>query len=65
MANFKELNEKIKEAYPNLDIEAVKGEGYIWFDGQDGMGKINSIFAHPPGISTGTAFILACAVIDE
>jgi len=52
MANFAAVNKALKAAYPALDVEAVRGEGYVYFDGDDGFDKINSIFVHPVNIST-------------
>jgi hypothetical protein len=52
MANFAAVNKALKAAYPALDIEAVRGAGYVYFDGDDGFDKINSIFVHPVNIST-------------
>lgn len=52
MANMKQVNQYIKTNFPNLKIEAVRGEGYVYFDGDDGFGKVNSIYAHPVSTST-------------
>jgi len=52
MANFKAVNQALKAAYPLLDIEAVRGEGYVFFDGDDGFDKIGSIYCHPTSTST-------------
>ena len=52
MANFKAVNQALKAAYPLLDIEAVRGEGYVFFDGDDGFDKIESIYCHPTSTST-------------
>ena len=52
MANFKTINKGIKEAFPNKDIEAVRGQGYIYFDGVDGFDKVDSIYVNPCSIST-------------
>jgi hypothetical protein len=53
MANFAAVNKALKAAYPALDVEAVRGAGYVYFDGDDGFDKIDSIFVNP--ISTSTA----------
>ena len=53
MANFKKVNQAIK-ATTDLDIEAVRGDGYIYFSGDDGFDKISSICVHPPTTSTAT-----------
>ena len=52
MANFAAVNKALKAAYPALDIEAVRGAGYVYFDGDDGFDKIESIMAHPTSTST-------------
>ena len=52
MANFSAVNKSLKAAYPLLDIEAVRGKGYVYFDGKDAFGKIESICAHPTSTST-------------
>jgi hypothetical protein len=52
MANFAAVNKALKAAYPALDIEAVRGAGYVYFGGDDGFDKINSIFVHPTCTST-------------
>ena len=52
MANFAAVNRALKAAYPALDIKAVRGDGYVYFDGDDGFDKIDSIFVHPVNTST-------------
>lgn len=54
MANFKEVNKAVKLAFPKLDIEVVRGNGYVYFDGNDGFDKIDSIYTHPTSTSTET-----------
>lgn len=44
MITIKRLNKEIKARYPDLDIELVQGEGYFYFDGDDGLDKIESIY---------------------
>ena len=51
MANFKKVNAEIK-AITGMDIEAVRGDGYVYFDGDDGWDKIPSIYVHPVNTST-------------
>lgn len=53
MANMKEVNKAIKRQFPDLDIEAVRGDGYVYFDGDDGLDVVPSIYAHPPVTPTG------------
>jgi hypothetical protein len=62
MANFKEVNKAIRAAYPLLDIEVVRGKGYVYFDGQDAFGKIESIYVNPA--STSTANLIKFAMIE-
>jgi len=52
MANFLAVNKALKKAFPNLDIKAVRGNGYVYFDGDDGFDKVNSIYVHPSSINT-------------
>jgi len=52
MANFKQVNKAVNEAFPERDIEVVRGEGYVYFDGDDGFNKYESIYVHPVSIST-------------
>ena len=51
MANLKKVNKTIK-AMTGLDIEVVRGDGYVYFDGEDGFGKIDSVYAHPVTTTT-------------
>ena len=43
-ATMKNLNAAIAARWPNLDIELVKGDGYFYFDGDDGFDKIESMY---------------------
>lgn len=52
MANFAAVNRALRAAYPKLDIEAVRGESYVYFGGNDGLDKISSIYVHPSSIKT-------------
>ena len=47
MANMLAVNSAIKKQFPDLDIEAVRGDGYVYFCGDDGFYIISSINAHP------------------
>lgn len=51
MANFKEVNAYIKTNFPDLDIVAVRGEGYVYFIGTD-ADELESIFTNPTTTST-------------
>lgn len=52
MAVFKTVNKAIREAFPDRDIEVVRGIGYVYFDGDDGFDKYDSIYVHPVNIDT-------------
>lgn len=64
MANMKEVNKAIKVSYPSLDIEAVRGNGYVYFDGNDGYDKIESIMVNAPTTSTATLIRLCLEEIN-
>ena len=46
MAIFRTVNKAIK-TQTSLDIVAVRGAGYVYFDGADGFDKIPSLYVHP------------------
>lgn len=52
MANFKQVNKAVRQRFPELDIEVVRGVGYVYFCGEDGFDKIDSIMTHPTSTST-------------
>ena len=52
MANMMAVNSAIKKQFPDLDIEAVRGSGYVYFDGDDGFDVVATVFAHPPATPT-------------
>lgn len=52
MANMKIVNASIKKHFPDADIVAVRGCGYVYFDGDDGFGKVESIMANPTTTAT-------------
>lgn len=54
MANFKHVNQYIKTNYPNYDITAVRGDGYVYFEGDDGFNKVESIYGADP-VATSTS----------
>lgn len=58
MANLKITNRKIKARFPDLDIEVVRGDGYIYFDGNDGFDKIPSIMVNPTTIDTDSLVVM-------
>jgi len=65
MANFSAVNKALKAAYPALDIEAVRGQGYVYFGGNDGFDKIDSIFVHPTCISTEDLTRLVIEAVED
>jgi hypothetical protein len=52
MANFKQVNRSDQKEFPDLHIDVVRGTGYVYFSGDVGFGKINSIMAHPTSTTT-------------
>jgi len=53
MARFNEVNREIKKAFPSLDIEVVRGEGYVYFTGDSAYEyDVESIMTHPVSTST-------------
>lgn len=52
MADMKKVNKAIQDAFPELNIEAVRGKGYVYFDGTDGFDRLESIYSNP--VSTPT-----------
>lgn len=60
MANMKEVNKYIKTNYPNLEIEAVRGDCYVYFVSKDH--EIDSIYVHPLSTNTNT---LADLVLEQ
>jgi hypothetical protein len=59
MANFRDVNRAIRARFPGLDIEAVRGAGYVYFAGDNAEGTA-SIYAHP--VSTPTADMIRVAL---
>ena len=59
MANFRTVNKAVRAVFPTLDIEVVRGKGYIYFSGIDGFDKVDSIYTHPVG-TTDYAVITMC-----
>lgn len=42
MSNMAKVNKAIKKTFPDLDIEAVRGCGYVYFSGVDGFYRVAS-----------------------
>ena len=61
MANFKEVNRRIKKEFPCMDIEVVRGDGYFYYIGSHGE-SLDSVMAHP--VSTSTDEIIKMAIND-
>lgn len=59
MANFRDVNRAIRASFPGLDIEVVRGAGYVYFAGDNAEGTA-SIYAHP--VSTPTADMIRMAI---
>lgn len=64
MANMKQVNKAIKKAYPDLDIEAVRGGGYVYFCGEDGFDVVESIMAPPVSTDTEDMIRMVLSEID-
>tara|TARA_R110002020_G_scaffold296609_1_gene512188 strand:+ start:717 stop:917 length:201 start_codon:yes stop_codon:yes gene_type:complete len=64
VANFREVNRAIRAEFSGLDIQAVRGEGYVYFDGDDAEG-IASIYAHPRSTPTADMIRMAIEHINE
>ena len=54
MASFSKINKEIEKMFPTLDVVAVRGEGYVYFDGDGGFDKVESIYCHPTSTNTET-----------
>lgn len=64
MANFKQVNRAVKHKFPDLDIEVVRGEGYVYFSGDVGY-EIHSIYTHPVSTSTEDVIRLVLEEIER
>ena len=65
MANMRHVNQYIKTNFPDLKVEAVRGEGYVYFDGEDDFDKIESIYVNPVSISTDDLMEIIMETLDE
>ena len=59
------INKALKAAYPDKDIEAVAGSGYIFFDGDDAFDKIPSIYCCPKSVSAAVRMTLVMDQVSE
>lgn len=64
MANMREVNKAIKAAHPELKVEAVRGDGYVYFDGE-GFDEIPSIYSNPVGTSTSDMIRMCVEAVSE
>jgi len=64
MANFRKVNAEIK-TITGMDIEAVRGDGYVYFDGKDGFDKVASVYVHPVTTPTDEMLRLCIESINE
>lgn len=62
MADMAAVNKAIRQRFPDLDIKAVRGKGYVYFDGDDGFNVVASIYSNPPSTHTKDMIDMA---IDE
>ena len=52
MANMRIVNQYIKTNFPTLKTEAVRGDGYVYFDGEDGFDKVESLMVCSKSVTT-------------
>lgn len=52
MANFRDVNKAVSKRFPDLDIEVVRGDGYVYFAGNGKYHEIDSIYTNPTTTST-------------
>ena len=64
MANFREVNRRVRQSFPTLGVEVVRGEGYVYFDGYDGW-MIPSIYTHPVSTSTESVVNMCISEIKD
>jgi hypothetical protein len=46
-------------------VEAVRGDGYVYFDGEEGFDKIESIYVNPVSIPTDVLVGIIMESLDE
>lgn len=64
MANMREVNKAIKATFPDLKLEAVRGDGYVYFDGE-GFDDIPSVMANPVATKTADMVRLCLESVSE
>lgn len=65
MANMRDVNKAIKQWFPNLEIEAVRGDGYVYFVHSDKYEQLESVYANPPTTPTGEMIRLCLEQIQD
>ena len=61
MANFKEVNKRVRSQFPEINIEVLRGCGYFYYSGEHGE-SLDSVMAHP--ITTSTDDVARMAIDD-
>jgi len=64
MANFKKVNQALGLAFPFLDIECVKGDGYAYFLGKD-ADQVASVYSNPSSTSTDDMIRMSIEEVSE
>lgn len=59
------INRSLKATFPTKDIEAVAGNGYIYFDGDDGFDKIPSLYIDPKSVSAALRMAMVISHVAE
>lgn len=65
MANMTHVNQYIKVNFPELDIKAVRGDGYVYFDGDDGFDKVESLMVSSTSVDTDTLVDMVIEQIQD
>lgn len=65
MANMRIVNRYVKTNFPTLKIEAVRGDGYVYFDGEDGFDKVESLMVCSTSVSTETLVDMVMEQIQD
>lgn len=59
------INRSLKATFPTKDIEAVAGDGYIYFNGDDGFDQIPSLYVDPKSVSAALGVALVITQVRE
>ncbi len=65
MANFKQVNKAIKAEFPNLSLEVVRGDGYVYFVESEWSLPPESLMVHPVSTSTESLIEMCVEQIKE